>query len=73
MKILIGFEEKVTRNLIIDTDNYKMPDDEDKKVFEIAKLINEAKEDPANFFIDDPYAVSEERERISVIVEPVKV
>ena len=68
MKIIISVQEQVTRSLIIDTDNYSMPDDVDDKVFEIAKLINKAKQDPNSFFNEDIYSVCEEKERISVDV-----
>lgn len=40
-----------------------------EETFEIAKLINLMKNDPYQFFSDDPHAVSEENETLKVEVK----
>lgn len=69
MQILISVKEEVTTSLVIDTDNFQMSNNEEERVFEIAEIINDAKNNPESYFIQDGPLVTEEREKISVEVK----
>ena len=68
MKLLIEVEERVTRSLIIDTDDYSKNISNEMSVFEIAEFINEIKEGYNSFFESNEIEVEKNVDVLNVKV-----
>ena len=73
MKLKITLEEKVWKEVTIDTDDFNLNSHTpNRMVFEIAELINEIKDDPEETLEQFKNEVVENREVLKTTVEPIE-